>query len=67
MPSKKSVVVKFATKIIITQKMVSLVAIANMLPMRNVQYTKLLTNLSVVNVNFSCFLLQIFKVMIYWT
>ena len=67
MPSKKSVVVKFATKIIITQKMVSLVAIANMLPMRNVQYTKLLTNLSVVNVNFTCFLLQIFKVMIYWT
>ena len=67
MPSKKSVVVKFATKIIITQKMVSLVAIANMLPMRNVQYTKLLTNLSVVNVNFSCFILQIFKVMIYWT
>ena len=67
MPSKKSVGVKFATKIIITPKMVSLVAIANMLPMRNVQYTKLLTNLSVVNVNFSCFLLQIFKVMIYWT
>ena len=58
---------KIFNKKIITLKMVWLVVIANTLPIKNVQYKKLATNLLVMNVCLTCFLLQIFKIMIYWT